>query len=341
MMTAQAATLARLPNPAPPAPLAAARGSSSVEVSLFEGPPICGSVGLFNPRSPQFLLHRNGTDARARQVVPFERVRHVAFLGNPPPDGMTISAAYRVVRLRLLDGTEVEGLSHSWGGLRQGIFLRPIGRRGVERLYVPASAVSEVAAVQDLGSLLRGRKFATMEMVETALAEQRALAAARPEPVPAHSPPAAKAGSARTAVRLGEILVSQGAITLQELGHALAAQAGRAGRRLGELLVELGIASHKMVAIGLAAQHGIPYLTLRGHPVDPALRNVLPAELARRYQAMPVQQQGGQLTVAVADPGAPAFAAALRDATGLAITPAVATPQDIAGAIRELYGAAS
>jgi hypothetical protein len=335
MMTAQAATLARLPNPAPPASLAAARGSS-VEVSLFEGPPICGSVGLFNPRSPQFLLHRNGTDPRARQVVPFERVRHVAFLGNPPPDGMTISAAYRVVRLRLLDGTEVEGLSHSWGGLRQGIFLRPIGRRGVERLYVPGSAVSEVAAVQDLGSLLGDRKFATMEMVETALAEQRALAAARPGPaaVPA------KAGSARTAVRLGEILVSQGAITLQELGHALAAQAGRAGRRLGELLVELGIASHKMVAIGLAAQHGIPYLTLRGHPVDPALRNLLPAELARRYQAMPVQHAAGQLTVAVADPGEPAFAAALRDATGLTIVPAVATPQDIAGAIRELYGAA-
>ena len=335
MMTAQAATVARLPNPTPPAPLAAARGSS-VEVSLFEGPPICGSVGLFNPRSPQFLIHRNGTDMRARQVVPFERVRHVAFLGNPPPEGMTISAAYRVVRLRLLDGTEAEGLSHSWGGLRQGIFLRPIGRRGVERLYVPASAVSEVAAVQDLGSLLGGCKFATMEMVETALAEQRALAAARPAP----APPAAKAGSARTAVRLGEILVSQGAITLQELGHALAAQAGRAGRRLGELLVELGIASYKMVAIGLAAQHGIPYLTLRGHRVDPALRNVLPAELARRYQAMPVQQQGGELTVAVADPGEPAFAAALRDATGLAITPVVATPQDIAGAIRELYGAA-
>ena len=337
MMTAQAATVARLPNPAPPAALAAARGSS-VEVSLFEGPPICGSVGLFNPRSPQFLIHRNGTDMRARQVVPFERVRHVAFLGNPPPDGMTISAAYRVVRLRLLDGTEVEGLSHSWGGLRQGTFLRPIGRRGVERLYVPASAVSEVAAVQDLGTLLGGRKFATMEMVEAALAEQRALAAARPRLVPA--PPPAKAGSARTAVRLGEILVSQGAITLQELGHALAAQAGRAGRRLGELLVELGIASHKMVAIGLAAQHGIPYLTLRGHPVDPALRNVLPAELARRYQAMPVQHEAGQLTVAVADPGEPAFAAALRAATGLAITPAVATPQDIAGAIRELYGAA-
>jgi Type II secretion system (T2SS), protein E, N-terminal domain len=340
MMTAQAATLARLPNPAPPAPVVAAARGSRVEVSLFEGPPVRGSVGLFNPRSPQFLLHREGTDARARQVVPFERVRHVAFLGNAPPDGMTISAAYRVVRLRLLDGTEVEGLSHSWGGLRQGIFLRPIGRRGVERLYVPASAVSEVAAVQDLGALLRGRKYATIEMVETALAEQRARAAARPEPAPP-APPPPKTSSARTAVRLGEILVSQGAITLQELGHALAAQAGRAGRRLGELLVELGIASHKMVAIGLAAQHGIPYLTLRGHPVDPALRNLLPAELARRYQAMPVQHAAGQLTVAVADPGEPTFAAALRDATGLAITPAVATPQDIAGAIRELYGAAS
>ncbi len=320
---------------APAAPLSMAPRSATVEVSFFDRPPLFGFVDIFDPVSPEFFVRKHAENVHLRQVVPFERVRHVAFLRRPGAKAPTTCASTaRLIEVRLLDGGTLRGITHSHGGQRRGLFLVPTGVPGIERFYVPASALQEVLSVRTIGELLCGRGPATPETIEAALQRER-TAALRLVP---SAPPADGAVPRAAKPKLGEILLDQGFISPEDLGGALKAQASQRGRRLGELLIDLGLVSHKMVAIGLAIQHGVPFLSLAGRSVDPALRDIVPAALARRLNVMPLGQQGERLRVAIGDPGDRGFAEELRAATGFDVEPVVAIPQEIARAQTELYG---
>ncbi len=332
-------SIARRPAPREAtAPLPIAPRGSTVEVSFFDRPPLFGFVDIFDPTSPEFFVRKSPEKSHLFQVVPFERVRHVAFLRKSdlrPPT--TCASTARLVELRLLDGGTLRGITHGHGGQRRGLFLVPTGVPGVERFYVPVGSIEEVLSVRSIGELLRGRGPATTEMVEATLKRERTADAA--SGIAACSPPAA-AAAAEGKPKLGEILLGQGFISREELGEALEAQASRDGRRLGEVLIDLGLASHKMVAIALAIQHGVPFLSLNGRAIDPALAALVPAEAARRLGVVPLAREPGRLRVAVADPGRDGFAAELRARTGLAVEPVVAIPQELARAQEALYGGA-
>jgi hypothetical protein len=281
-------------------------------------------------------VRKSAENAHLRQVVPLERVRQIAFLRRPGArTGTTCASTARLIELRLLDGGELRGITHGYGGQRQGLFLVPVGVPGVERFYVPASAIQEIRSVRTIGELLCGCGPATLEAVEAKLESEHGPAARGGEPAAAYA-----ALPANGKPRLGEILLEQGFINAQDLGGALAAQAGQRGRRLGELLIDLGLVSHKMVGIALALQHGVPFLSLAGRTLDPELSDVVPAALARRLHLVPLARGADRLRVAVADPGDRAFADELRAATGLDVEPVVALPQEIARAQEALYGAA-
>jgi hypothetical protein len=325
----------RRPAETPPAPLSIAPRGSTVEVCFFDRPPLFGFVDIFDPQSPDFFVRKKAENVHLKQVVPFERVRHVAFLrraGAKAPTNCASTA--RLIEVRLLDGGTLRGITHSHGGQRRGLFMMPTGIPGIERFYVPASAIQEVMSVRTLGDLLCGRGPATPATIEAALQRER-VSALRRAPAAANGDRAAPRAAKP---KLGEILLDQGFITSDDLGGALEAQASQRGRRLGELLIDLGLVSHKMVAIGLAIQHGVPFLSLAGRSFEPALRDLVPAELARRLQVVPLAQDGERLRVAIADPGDRGFAEELRRATGFDVEAVVAIPQEIARVQEELYG---
>jgi hypothetical protein len=78
----------------------------------------------------------------------------------------------------------------------------------------------------------------------------------------------------RTTIRLGALLIHQGAITAAELKEALATQAA-SGLRLGAELCRLGIADPPTVLRALATQAGVSYLTV----IDPSCVRLAPAGL--------------------------------------------------------------
>lgn len=321
------------------APLPIAPRGGAVEVSFFDRPPLFGFVDIFDPHHPEFMVRKSMENVHLRQVVLFERTRHIAFLRQPgvrPPT--TCASTARLIELRLLDGGTLRGITHSHGGQRRGLFLVPTGIPGVERFYVPTSAIQEVLSVRTIGELLCGSGPVTPEMVEASFQRERAAAAkATPEQKASIAPTSAGGGDKP---KLGEILLDQGFISREDLGGALAAQASQRGRRLGEVLIDLGLVSHKMIAVGLAIQYGVPFLSLAGRALDPALRGMVPAELAHRAQIVPLARDGNRLRIAVADPGHVDFEEELRTATGgLAIEPVVAIPQEIVRAQDALYGA--
>jgi Type II secretion system (T2SS), protein E, N-terminal domain len=100
---------------------------------------------------------------------------------------------------------------------------------------------------------------------------------------------------------LGALLAEAGLLGDAEIDVALE-HARANGTRLGEALVELGFVQPAEVVRLVAAQRGLPFVDVRGIPVDPAAARLLPVEVARGNRALPVGFARGVPVVAVADP---------------------------------------
>src|SRR3954454_13051489 len=108
--------------------------------------------------------------------------------------------------------------------------------------------------------------------------------------------------SYRRMLRLGELLVSHGLITSEQLEDALFAQR-QFGGRLGTNLVELGFVSDGELANILSEQLKVPGAkpqALASVPKDVIAR--LPAALASKYRAVPIAFKNGELHLGMADP---------------------------------------
>ncbi len=137
--------------------------------------------------------------------------------------------------------------------------------------------------------------------------------------------------------RIGDILVETGVVTPQQLTEALAQQR-RTRERLGRVLVDIGAATEKQIAQALAAQLDLPLINLSSARIDPNAVKLIPEVLARKRRVLPLQLDGGQIVVAVADP-LDVFA---LDDVGIAarrpVKPVVAVESEVMAAIERAYG---
>jgi type IV pilus assembly protein PilB len=139
--------------------------------------------------------------------------------------------------------------------------------------------------------------------------------------------------------KLGAILIDRGQLTADQLRSGFEEQAV-SGRRLGEIVVEEGWVSPLDLALALAEQHNLPFIDLVADDVDFDLAALLPEHLARRYQAIPVRQEGEfSVLVAIADPSDLQAIDELRLALKRKVELAVADLRDIEAVIRNVYRA--
>ncbi len=138
---------------------------------------------------------------------------------------------------------------------------------------------------------------------------------------------------------LGQILLAQEAITQEQLKDALKRQQTRASnRRLGDVLVSFGYISPQNLAEALATQLNLPLVNLENLDVSPELVDFLPTSVAKIYQVVPVRKDGNRLYVAMSDPTNLGTLDNLRLLLDCDIQPVIAAPEDIKEAIRKYYG---
>jgi len=101
--------------------------------------------------------------------------------------------------------------------------------------------------------------------------------------------------------RLGELLVRNGLITDDQLVKALGEQQSTGGR-LGSSLVKLGFISEDELSAFLSKQYGVPSVNLNEFEVDPVVIATVPADVAQKYQIVPINRAGSTLIVAMSDP---------------------------------------
>jgi len=137
-------------------------------------------------------------------------------------------------------------------------------------------------------------------------------------------------------VRLGELLVTFGVITKDQLDIALAEQK-KAGGRLGHVLKQLGFVSEETMIEFLGRQLNIPHVDLDVVIPDKEAVCLIPESLARRHKAIPISVKGKTLTLAMADPLDIFAIDDIAGASGCSINPVVSTERSVLKAIDKYY----
>ncbi len=138
-------------------------------------------------------------------------------------------------------------------------------------------------------------------------------------------------------VRVGEALVSQGAITEDQLTRALAEQRS-SGAKLGALLVEQGVITPGTLVRALAETLGVKGCQLRHGLIDPSLLAVIGEEEAERLRVIPMFRVRDTLTVAMAEPQSLPAIDRLRSLTSCRIRPVLALEANILEFVRKYAG---
>ncbi|HRY43714.1 MAG TPA: type II secretion system protein GspE, partial [Thermoanaerobaculia bacterium] len=125
------------------------------------------------------------------------------------------------------------------------------------------------------------------------------------------------------AVKLGELLLKAKLINAEQLAAALKQQK-ESGVKLGETLVRLGFVTEDDITETLSAQFGVPSINLTHFEIDPNVLKLVPAEVARKYNILPVNKTGATLTIAMADPTNVFAMDDLKFMTGYNVEPVVA-----------------
>jgi type IV pilus assembly protein PilB len=138
-------------------------------------------------------------------------------------------------------------------------------------------------------------------------------------------------------LRLGDILKEMGLVTEEQIENAISRQ-HETHKRLGQLLVEDGVVTHLDLTKALAQKFGVSFLDLTSTSLDGAASGYIDEKLARRYGAAPIRfLDDNTLLVAMADPQNLQVLQDLEIITGFAIQPAIASEEDIFGAIAKIY----
>lgn len=140
----------------------------------------------------------------------------------------------------------------------------------------------------------------------------------------------------RRKMRLGDILVSEGIISQDQLQKALVEQKST-GSRLGSTLIQMGLISEEQLLNVLSDQFGISYVDIATLSIDPKVPKIIPENLAKKHKLIPVKIDGNILTIAMEDPLDIIAQDDIRLVTGLEINVVISPRKDIAAAINRYY----
>ncbi len=136
--------------------------------------------------------------------------------------------------------------------------------------------------------------------------------------------------------KIGEILVREKLLTVQQLREAIDFQRQNGGR-LGLNLVKLGLVSDDMITSVLSRQYGIPSVNLELFDIEPSVIRLIPREVADKYSVLPLSRVGATLTLAMVDPTNVFALDDIKFMTGLNIEPVVVSEISVLAAITNYY----
>lgn len=136
---------------------------------------------------------------------------------------------------------------------------------------------------------------------------------------------------------LGELLVRENIIDLQQLDLAKKDQKAQGGR-LPTALVRLGYVTEKQLTEFFSQQYGVQPIDLSNFEIDPELVKLVSRQVCEKHVVLPVMRAGKNLVVAFADPSNIYVKDDIALLTRSRIEVVVASESSIMSAIEKYYG---
>lgn len=137
---------------------------------------------------------------------------------------------------------------------------------------------------------------------------------------------------------IGQIFISEGLIDDAQLATALEKQNQSAVHEpIADVLVNMGLISEKDKACCLGKQWGVEYIDLAEYQFDQDILKLIPQELARRHNIIPLKIENNKVLLAMKNPLDVYAIDEIRLITGLDVDPVIALQDSIQRAIGDCY----
>lgn len=138
---------------------------------------------------------------------------------------------------------------------------------------------------------------------------------------------------------LGEVLLKDGLITKEQLGHALTEQQ-ESKEKLGAILLKRGFITEDDLLRALAVCYGLTLVKTTDITVEEDVLKIIPEKMARRFTILPISKSENSLKVAMADPSNVAAIDEIEKTTNLKLSVLLSSEKDILESIERYYSGA-
>jgi type IV pilus assembly protein PilB len=139
--------------------------------------------------------------------------------------------------------------------------------------------------------------------------------------------------------RIAQKLLESSLISQDQLARALESQQSQGGT-LSYNLVKTGAISEMAFAEFMGQVYNVPAVDLDAVPIEPSAVDLIPSDVATKFQVVPLKREGRTLTVAMANPDNIFAIDDIKFITGFDVRPVVATETAIKRCIDRLYDSA-
>jgi general secretion pathway protein E len=137
---------------------------------------------------------------------------------------------------------------------------------------------------------------------------------------------------------LEEVLVRTGMVTAEQIQDM--SQIARQGdKKVEEVLVEEGLITTRDLVRALSIQLRVPLIDLERHNINPEILKLVPEELARKYNVLPLDVIGQSLALVMEDTMDVGTIDDIAVVTKMRVEPMMGFPDEIREAINRNYGA--
>ncbi|NLE64509.1 MAG: Flp pilus assembly complex ATPase component TadA [Elusimicrobia bacterium] len=136
--------------------------------------------------------------------------------------------------------------------------------------------------------------------------------------------------------KIGEILLKQKVLTAEQLESVLSEEQ-RTGDSLFRILPRMRLVTADQLADIIAEQAGVPRMELGNMIIDKAIATLIPEELARKHNVIPVLKIANTLTCAMVDIFNVHVIDEIALKTGMTVDPGVATEEEVEKALEDIY----
>jgi type IV pilus assembly protein PilB len=135
---------------------------------------------------------------------------------------------------------------------------------------------------------------------------------------------------------LGEILYKAGAVKKEALLIAIKTSKAR-NKRLGEVLLEQGLLDEETLTKAIAKQFGLEYVNLDHVTISPDAKKLVPENLIRKHNILPLGMNNGRLKLIISDPQDLDTMDTLRFRLNAELECCLANPAKIRSHIQDLF----